>query len=74
MADNSNTGTITIDRLARGFKVTAWLHRPGSDRPEPLAEPDHFPAYAHALRFAQHLQGNTGWTLRDNCTPGASDA
>lgn len=66
MADLSALGTITLDRIARGFKVTVELHRPGSNRPERIGPPEHFRSYGAARLFAEHLQSNTGWTLTDN--------
>lgn len=66
MAEFNDLGTITLDRLSRGWKVSVTVHKPGEDRPQPLGMPDHFPIYRHARSSAERLQFALGFRLVDN--------
>lgn len=72
MPEPHELGTITLDRLARGFKVTVALTLPGEAQPRRLSKPDHFPRYDLARAFADALQADLRLKLVDNVLEAAN--
>jgi hypothetical protein len=66
MVEPLPVGEVAIDRLGRGFKVTARLFHPDDRRPRQLSAPDHFATYQQARGFAMRIRDRLRLDLADN--------